>query len=103
MLARILVAVTLAWWASAAAAAEIRVKIGNFTFQPVIVILHPGDTVRWENEDDIPHTVTESSFRFHSEALDTGDAFAFTFRDKGEFTYFCSLHPHMVAKVVVVE
>lgn len=103
MLGRFLIAAALAWGASAAAGAEIKVKIGNFTFQPALVTIHSGDTVIWGNEDDIPHTVTETGFGFHSEALDTGDAFAFTFRETGEFTYFCSLHPHMVAKVAVVE
>ena len=103
MLARLFLAAALACLASAAGAAEIQVNIGNFTFQPALVTLHPGDSIVWENEDDIPHTVTETSFAFHSEALDTGDAFTFTFPEKGEFTYFCSLHPHMVAKVVVAD
>lgn len=103
MLARLFIAAALVWLVDVAWAAEIKVKIDNFTFQPALVTIHPGDSIVWENEDDIPHTVTETSFAFHSEALDTGDAFTFTFGEKGEFTYFCSLHPHMVAKVVVAD
>ena len=98
---RTLMAAVLVLCASAAGAAEVKVKIDNFTFQPAEIKVHVGDVIEWENEDDIPHTVTHSEFAFHSEALDTGDRFKFTFTDKGEFTYFCSLHPHMVGKVIV--
>ena len=38
---------------------------------------------------------------FRSAALDTEDKFSFTFDTPGTFEYFCSLHPHMTAKVVV--
>ncbi len=89
--------------ANTAGAAEINVKIGNFVFLPTTVTVHVGDKIKWANEDDSPHTVTETGSRFHSVALDTGDTYVFTFASKGEFTYFCSLHPHMVGKVVVIE
>lgn len=98
-----LMAAALVFFASAAGAAEVTVKIDNFTFQPAEIKVHVGDVIEWENEDDIPHTVTQSDFAFHSEALDTGDRFKFTFTTKGEFVYFCSLHPHMVGKVTVLD
>ena len=89
-------------WAGAAPAADVKVKIDNFTFTPDSVTVHVGDTVVWDNEDDIPHTVTEKDKIFRSAALDTGDAFSFTFTTSGEVTYFCSLHAHMVGKIIVV-
>ncbi|HXW26792.1 MAG TPA: plastocyanin/azurin family copper-binding protein, partial [Xanthobacteraceae bacterium] len=33
----------------------------------------------------------------------TDDTFAFTFTTPGTYEYFCSLHPHMKAAVVVSE
>lgn len=98
---RAILAGAFALWAGVAAAADIKVKIDNFTFTPETVTVHVGDTVVWDNEDDIPHTVTEKDKMFRSAALDTGDVFSFTFKTPGEVTYFCSLHAHMVGKVIV--
>jgi plastocyanin len=33
--------------------------------------------------------------------MDSDEKFSFTFTKPGEYSYFCSLHPHMVGKVVV--
>ncbi|MGC1666504.1 MAG: plastocyanin/azurin family copper-binding protein, partial [Bradyrhizobium sp.] len=61
-----------------------------------------GTTVKWTNRDDIPHTVVETGSRvFRSKALDTDDTFSYTFANAGTFTYFCSLHPQMVGKIIV--
>jgi plastocyanin len=57
--------------------------------------------VRWTNHDDIPHTVVADDKTFKSKALDTDDAFSFTFTKPGTYNYFCSLHPKMTGKIVV--
>jgi plastocyanin len=77
------------------------VKIDNFIFSPATLTVAPGTTVTWTNDDDIPHTVTAKDKAFRSKPLDTGDRFSFTFATLGEYAYFCSLHPHMVGKVIV--
>jgi plastocyanin len=33
--------------------------------------------------------------------MDTGNLFSYTFATPGEYDYFCSLHPHMVGKIIV--
>lgn len=86
---------------SAARAEDAKVKIDNFTFEPQKLTIKAGTTVTWKNEDDIPHTVTSTTRTFKSKALDTDDSFSFTFTTPGTFEYFCSLHPHMTATVVV--
>jgi plastocyanin len=54
------------------------------------------------NHDDIPHTVvSEDKTTFKSQALDTDEKFTFTFAKPGMYTYFCSIHPKMTAKVIV--
>lgn len=83
-----------------ASAAEIKVGIDNFTFNPKVVTVKTGDTVVWTNKDDIPHTVTDPG-KFRSKALDTDDSFSFTFTTPGSYSYFCSLHPMMTGKIVV--
>ena len=77
------------------------VTIGNFTFKNQAITVKPGTTVTWTNADDIPHTVTSTSGAFRSKVLDTGDKFSFTFAKPGQFSYFCSLHPHMTGTVIV--
>lgn len=102
MALRGLIVASLLLAATPCLAAEVEVSIDNFTFKPAVVTIHVGDSVVWKNGDDIPHTVTEKDINFHSEALDTGDSFTYIFTTPGEITYFCALHPHMTAKVIVL-
>jgi plastocyanin len=97
--AALLLALALGW-PGAARAANLDVKIDNFTFAPQTITVKVGDTVTWINEDDIPHLVV-SIGRYRSQALDTGDKYSFTFTTPGTFQYFCGLHPTMQGTVVV--
>ena len=90
----------LAFGAVAAQDANV-VTIDNFTFSPKELTVAVGTTVKWVNHDDIPHTVVNADKLFRSKALDTDDAFSYTFASAGTFDYFCGLHPHMVGKVIV--
>ena len=82
-------------------AADTRVKIANFTFEPAVLTVKVGTTVIWVNDDDIPHLVSEKDGKFRSSALDTGDKFSQTFSAAGTVEYFCAVHPHMTGKIVV--
>jgi plastocyanin len=84
-----------------AAAAEAKVTIDNFTFDPPKLTVKAGTIVTWVNRDDIPHTVASSTRVFKSKALDTDNSFTFTFTTPGSYAYFCSLHPHMTGTIVV--
>ena len=77
------------------------VTIDNFSFTPQVITVKAGTTVTWTNRDDIPHTVVSTDQVFKSKALDTDQAFSFTLDKPGTYQYFCSIHPHMTAKVVV--
>ena len=87
--------------APAAVAAGPTVKIDNFVFGPEALTVAVGTTVTWINQDDIPHTVVANDKTFKSKVLDSDERFSFTFTKPGEYGYFCSLHPHMVGKVIV--
>jgi plastocyanin len=84
-----------------AAANPAAVKIDNFNFTPPTLVVTPGTTVTWTNDDDSPHSVREKDGKFKSAALDTDDTFSQTFAAPGEYEYFCSIHPRMVGKIVV--
>lgn len=92
---------TATFTASPARAADTEVTIDNFTFAPDRITVKAGTTVTWINRDDIPHTVALATRLFKSKALDTDDKFSFTFTTPGTYEYFCSLHPHMKATIVV--
>lgn len=77
------------------------ITIDNFTFTPPELTVAVGTTVKWVNHDDIPHSVVDGNKAFRSKALDTDDAYSFTFASAGTFSYFCGLHPHMQGKIVV--
>ena len=77
------------------------VAIDNFTFNPQQLTIKAGTTVTWTNKDDIPHAIAAVNKQFKSKALDTDDAYSFTFATPGTYEYFCSLHPHMTGTIVV--
>lgn len=82
-------------------APQVDIKIDNFSFAPATVTVPAGTSVRWTNRDDIPHTVVSDDGAFKSKVLDTDEEFAFTLSKPGTYSYFCSIHPKMTAKIVV--
>jgi amicyanin len=100
ILAGLVAGASLASGAVAAEEANV-VTIDNFTFTPPELTIAVGTTVKWVNHDDIPHNVINKDKVFRSKALDTDDAYSFTFTTAGTFDYFCGLHPHMQGKIIV--
>jgi plastocyanin len=82
---------------------EAIVTIDNFTFAPQTLKVTAGTRVIWINRDDIPHTIVSSSGprAFKSPPLDTDERFSMRFDQRGEYRYFCSIHPMMTATIVV--
>ena len=73
----------------------------NFDFSPMMLTVKPGTTVTWKNMDGEPHTVVSPDGVFRSHALDQGDTFTFKFDTPGTYKYICSIHPKMMAAIVV--
>jgi plastocyanin len=86
-----------------APAATADVAIDNFTFTPAVLEVAAGTTVTWLNRDDVPHTVTSSTKakELNSGAVDSDGKYQHTFTTPGTYPYYCAVHPHMTAKVVV--
>ena len=80
---------------------EVQIVIENFAFVPSEITITAGTKVTWINKDEAPHTATSTEKKFNSGGLDTDDKYSFVFNDKGEFPYFCTLHPHMTASITV--
>ena len=79
-------------------------------FSPNELTIPVGTTVRWENADRMPHTVTSGTSdgalgapdgMWDSGVLETGATFEFTFDAAGAYGYFCQPHPWMIGTVTV--
>ncbi len=60
-----------------------------------------GDTIRWVNRDNVPHTATSTSVpaggnSFASSVLNNGGVFEFVPDVVGEWIYRCEVHPTMM-------
>lgn len=78
-----------------------QIDIDNFSFLPNELVVSSGSTVTWVNRDDVPHTVVDTGGMFKSPLLDTDERFSFTFRSRGKYRYYCTIHPHMTGTIVV--
>jgi plastocyanin len=88
--------------AGAPAAPSASVVIKNFAFEPAMLTVTAGSKVTWTNRDEEPHLVVSAGAQFAaSPALDTDDSYATVLSKPGTYTYFCSIHPHMVGTIVV--
>jgi plastocyanin len=101
-IAPILAVSTAMFWATSLQAAEVEVRIENFTFDPRVVTVKAGTEVIWENYDDIPHSIVATAAGIRSKALDTDETYAFTFAAPGTFDYVCGLHPQMKGTIEVL-
>jgi len=77
------------------------VVMKNFDFSPMTLTVPAGTTVTWKNLDGEPHTVTSLDGRFRSGGLDQNDTFKFKFDKPGTYKYVCSIHPKMLAAIIV--
>jgi len=77
-----------------------QVVIENSKFMPTDLVVSVGTTVEWVNKDSTDHTVTFENGDL-DELLPKGATGTFTFNEKGEFRYFCKLHPGMQGSVIV--
>lgn len=84
-----------------AARAE-KVEIVDFAYDPDPVTIEEGGKVIWRNRDSAPHTATADDGSFDTGTLDEGKLKSETFKEPGEYTYFCEIHPTMHGTVEVV-
>src|SRR5438874_6133563 len=82
-------------------ASPAQVNVDNFSFGPGTLIVPANSTVTWVNKDDVPHEIASNDGLFKSKALDTDDKYSYTFSKAGSYSYYCSIHPKMIGKVVV--
>lgn len=84
------------------------VDMRDVEFMPANVTITVGQTVRWINQDPVPHTTTsgnpgdaDAGALWDSGLLTPGATYEFTFNDTGVFTYFCEVHPTIMRDATV--
>ena len=70
-------------------------------YSPATFQAYVGQTVTWVNRDTTAHTVTSKDNLFDSGIMAIGARYEFTFTQAGTFQYYCTLHPKMIAEVIV--
>jgi plastocyanin len=71
----------------------------NYAFSPKTVKIAKGKTVHWSWNSNAPHNVTFVKGTKHS-ATGAQESYRRTFKKKGTYKYFCSVHD-FTGKVVV--
>ncbi len=80
------------------------IKIENYDYSPRTLKLQRGDTVVWENADDMGHTATRvEDPRFETGLIRPGQRSAPIVMDfaVGTYSYICRPHPFMTGELVI--
>ena len=91
----------MGWGPGPTAPAGTSVRMAGSRFEPATLAVAAGATVRWFNDDALPHTVTAADDSWDSGNLPPGDSFERRFDSPGTYAYFCSYHPGMAGTIVV--
>jgi plastocyanin len=77
-------------------------------YAPPEVQVAAGNSIKWTNDDNVIHTVTQgkpsegaNSTGFNSGPIQPGGTFVHFFDESGTVDYYCTIHPHMIGKVIV--
>ena len=77
------------------------VAIRDFTFTPGNLRVPVGANVTWTNFDDAPHSATAKDGTWDTGILSKGESKTLTIDKTGDYTYYCTVHPSMVARLQV--
>ena len=86
---------------AAPAAPSTPVDIRDSQYSPPTLTVPVGTEVRWINRDEETHTITSDTGLFGSAGLELGEAYTYTFKTPGQYSYTCDLHPFMRGTIVV--
>ena len=87
--------------------ATVEVKMQDVEFAPKDATVKKGGTVRWTNQEAVPHDVTKKSgpgedFKSGEPGgMTKGDTYEQSFPAAGKIDYICTVHPKMVGTITV--
>lgn len=77
------------------------VQIRDFTFTPGNLQIPVGATVTWTNYDSAPHSATADDGAWDTGTLNKDEHASVTFNTPGDYSYYCTVHPNMKARLEV--
>lgn len=77
------------------------VLIQSFAFTPATMTVAVNTTITWTNKDAVAHTVTSDIGTFDSGTVNANATYSHQFTVAGTYNYHCTIHPTMLAKVIV--
>jgi len=77
------------------------ISIGNMSFSVSTLTVKKGESVKWINNDLVPHTVTALDKSFDSQTIAPGKTWTYRTKKTGQFPYKCEFHPSMKASLSV--
>lgn len=90
---------------TAAYATERSIRQKGKVFSEAEVTIKKGETLLFVNDDSIAHNVlsTSATHRFNLGLMQPGNATPVTFKNSGELSIICAIHPTMKMAVKVVD
>ena len=88
---------------------EVHIPKGADKFEPALLKIKAGDTVKWVNDDDRKHVIASilgkgtNDKELFAPQIVPGNSWSHTFTKSGEYPYFCYIHYVMMGAVVVEE
>jgi len=79
---------------------ENTIRIKNFAFDPANITMKVGSTVRWVNQDSVPHRILFADGA-DSTILAPSQSWSRKIDKAGTFDYSCTIHPTMQGTVIV--
>jgi len=76
------------------------ILIKNFAFDPASITVKVGSTVRWVNQDSVPHRIVFADGA-DSTVLAGMQSWSRKFDQAGTYDYACTIHPTMLGTVIV--
>ncbi|MFY9800905.1 MAG: cupredoxin family copper-binding protein, partial [Methanoregula sp.] len=77
------------------------IRIKKLAFDPANITVKVGSTVRWVNQDSVPHNIQFSDTHFSSVLLASSQSGSQKFDQPGVYDYICSIHSDMHGTVIV--
>jgi plastocyanin len=86
-------------------AASVNVNIKDFKFDPAVITVTVGTKVTWTEIGPTEHNTVSKADPplWESPIMNPGDKYSYVFNEAGTYDYWCTLHPEMLAKVIVVD
>ncbi len=78
------------------------VHMHGSAFVPARVVIHAGEAVAFENDDDVAHDATAADGSFATPELDRGGVAMHAFLTPGTIAYGCADHAFMHGTIVVL-